>query len=119
MTASAGVLPRCFFAFLVFAGVAGLGVPATDEPEPQPDPEGSTSHAAVLAVPTPSRNHVEAGDLKGTLLSDAGSPMPAHTTLPHEVQQCLRLVLSPVRHSVASFFDRVSYRTTGPPLQTF
>lgn len=117
MTACADIPTRCFFAFLIFAGGAALGVD-TEKAEPQPDAERSGSHVAVFAVATPSRNHIDAGDAQGTTLSDAGSHLPAQANLPHETLNCLREAFPPIRHSVARFFDRVSYRTTGPPFQT-
>lgn len=117
MTACAGIPARCFFAFLVFAGGAALGVD-TEKSEPRSDAEGSASHVALYAVPAPSRSHIRAGEAQGTKLSDAGSQVPAHPTLPHEVLMCLREACPPVRHSVERFLDRVSYRTTGPPFQT-
>jgi hypothetical protein len=118
MTASAGTPPRCFFALLISAGVAGLIVLAIGAPEPQQDGECSTTHAASFAVAFHTRNHVEVGEQKGTQLSDPGSALAAPTPLPYEVLKGVRQAFPAVRHSVVSFFDRVSYYTTGPPLQT-
>ena len=117
MNACTGILARCFIAFLLYAGGAALGAD-TEKREPQPDAERSASHVVVFAVPAQCRHHLDAGDAGGTRLSDAGSPPPARGTLAPETLIHIRETFPPVRLAVARFFDRVSYRTTGPPFQT-
>lgn len=109
---------RSSFIFLVSAGVGALTLLGIGEPEPRPDTEHSTSHVIAVAVGTSSSKHIELRGGRGTQASYVGSPVPAAAEPPHEVLIRLRQPFPPATNPFAPFFDRVSYRTTGPPLQT-
>lgn len=117
MTASPGISRRCLFDFLTSVGIAGLIVLAIGPPQTQQHGERSSSDAAALAVALHTRNHIAVGEPKGTQRSDSGSLSTALTPPRHKVLIVYE-AFPHISDFVVSFFDRQSYYTTGPPLQT-